>query len=333
MKTSKDVLEVHRVTPPCDDHSEAVMSLSTSPDGAVLAASMSDGAVQFISEHLSVKFRPYGLGGTEVGLTCTKFGSQSRKVKELQGYNLLTTSTTGLLRCYNVVPGKVYEMAGTGTELGNELLVGEFTPDCMSIATGGADTKIRLYARREEELQLMQVFEQGIDNHGAPTLGHTSRIFAIRFVDANVFLSAGWESSMMLFDLRAGKHAVRPFDGPRISGDGIDFRGNLVVTASDRITDQIQVFDFASGKLVMQKTTNSKLYSTRITDRKNKLCAWFAGNEENMLQCLNLKTLEMVSEVTHIPESMFCVDVNPDDDSLVYGGGGAVSLYRIRVIE
>lgn len=333
MKTSKDVLEVYRVSPPCDDNSDCTMSVSSTPDGAVIAASMSNGVVQFIGPELSVKFRPYGLGGTEVGLTCSKFGPAMRTVNGLPGYNFLTTSTTGLLRCYNVVPGKTYEMAGTATEIGNELLVGEFTPDCLTIATGGSDTKVRLYRRRDEELELIQTYEQGIDNHGAPTLGHTSRIFAIRFIDANVFLSAGWESSMMLFDLRAGKHALRAFDGPRISGDGIDFRGNTIVTASNRISEQVQVFDFGSGKMMAHKTVGSKLFSIRITDRKSKVCAWFAGNEENALHCLNLKTLEMVSEVTHIPESMFCIDVNPDDDSLIYAGGAALSLYRIRVVE
>ena len=333
MKSSKDVLEVYRATPPCDDISEAIMSTMTSPDGEFLAAAMSNGAVQFMSQHTTVKFRPYGLGGTEVGLTCAKFGSQTRQVNGQQGYNFLTTSTTGLLRCYNVVPGKVYELAGTATEIGNEILVAEFTPDCQWMASAGADTKIRLYHRNEEEIDLAQVFEQGIDNHGAPTLGHTSRIFALRFVDQNVFLSAGWESSMMLFDIRVGKHAVRPFDGPRISGDGIDFRDNLVVTASDRITQQIQVFDFGSGKVMMEKTVPSKLFATRVSDRKNKLCAWFAGNEENTLFCLNLKTLEMMSEINNLPESMFCIDVNPDDDSLIYGGGSYLSLYRIRIIE
>ena len=333
MKTSKDVLEVYRVSPPCDDISNCVMSITSSPDGAVMAASMSDGVVQFIGQDLSVKFRPYGLGGTDVGLTCGKFGREERTVNGMPGYNFLTTSTTGLLRCYNVVPGKINELAGTGTEIGNELLVGEFTPDCQSIVTGGSDTKIRLYRRREEELELVQTYEQGIDSHGAPTLGHVSRIFAIRFYDSNVFLSAGWESSMMLFDMRAGKCAVRPFDGPRISGDGIDFRGNVVVTASDRISEQVQVFDFGSGKKMMEKTVGSKLYATRITDRKDKLCAWFAGNEGNGLYCMNLKTLTMVSEVTQIPESMFCIDVNPDDDSLLYAGGAALSLYRIRIVE
>ena len=38
--------------------------------------------------------------------------------------------------------------------------------------------------------------------------------------------------------------------GPRITGDGIDFRDDLILTASSKVTDQLQLWDYRTKSVV-----------------------------------------------------------------------------------
>jgi hypothetical protein len=46
-----------------------------------------------------------------------------------------------------------------------------------------------------------------------------------------------------IWDLRVGE-VTYSIVGPRIAGDGIDFRDDLILTGSSRVNDQLQLFDY-----------------------------------------------------------------------------------------
>jgi len=46
-----------------------------------------------------------------------------------------------------------------------------------------------------------------------------------------------------IWDLRVGE-VTQTIVGPRITGDGIDFKEDMILTASNRVTDQLQLWDY-----------------------------------------------------------------------------------------
>ena len=46
-----------------------------------------------------------------------------------------------------------------------------------------------------------------------------------------------------MWDLRVGE-VTQTMVGPRIAGDAIDFREDLILTGSSRVQDQLQLWDY-----------------------------------------------------------------------------------------
>jgi hypothetical protein len=71
-------------------------------------------------------------------------------------------------------------------------------------------------------------------------------VFAVKFHpdDENLILSAGWDNTVQIYDLRAGL-AVRTIFGPHVCGDALDIAtaagGGYLLTGSWRPEEQLQV--------------------------------------------------------------------------------------------
>lgn len=77
-------------------------------------------------------------------------------------------------------------------------------------------------------------------------MGHSNRVFAAQFnkEDRNMVASGGWDSNVILWDIRTGKSSGS-FYGPLICGEAIDFKkdGNTILTGSHKWQDGIQLWD------------------------------------------------------------------------------------------
>ena len=56
-----------------------------------------------------------------------------------------------------------------------------------------------------------------------------------------------------VWDIREAK-SVATMYGPKISGDSVDIRGDQILTGANRGTDQLQLWDWRTQKLVTQFT-------------------------------------------------------------------------------
>lgn len=335
MQHTKDVIEFHRVSAPCQDVSEAMMSVKYTPDSMWVTTACSSGLVQFYGQgNHNATFRPFGLGGQETGLTGISFCKDYDDEGNENAYWMSASSSNGLVRLFEVQPGKTYKSLGDAEEK-NEVLTTAISGDRRFVVSGGADKILRVYHVTPEGLKLGQSIEQGIDEHGAPSVGHGSRIFCIKFLpNPSTFLSAGWESSVLLYDIRASSAPQRQFQGPRISGEGVDYMDNLLACASDRLTNQLQFFDIGSGKKIGEDVSfSSSLYSVKLSQRKGNVVAWTTGTKENIVACVDVKTRQVTTSITNIEEAMFTLDVNEDRPSQIYVGGGRAAAYRVNVIE
>lgn len=306
-------------------NSDSIMNCQYTFDGNWATAATAAGPVNFFSTTDARKtavFNPLGLAEETLALSSFKLGRTARTV-ELKGaehtaYLAASMTSGGRVQVFEIAPNVIGKSLASASEDGNEGLVVSLSNDDSHVATGGSDKIIRLYST--EGLELVQQFTQGIDRHGQDTLGHPNRIYSIKWVDSNTFLSGGWESSVLLFDTRL-PHAVRAFEGPRISGDGIDFIHNAVVTASDRPENQLEIFDFGSGKLIGKPISlGTMLYSVRAVERDGALHAWVCGNNDNALFCIAIPSGKVVESVTGVEESLFSLDVSPTKNDLIFGG-------------
>jgi len=131
------------------------------------------------------------------------------------------------------------DTGGGGTGV-NQIYALEFSHDGSIFATGGQDTKVRLYD--EETKRLYQVFECGLQNDGRP--GHSNRVYSVRFhpEEKNNLISGGWSDTIQLWDLRA-KTTIRKVGGPHLSGDALDICGDFIVGGAAKTENQLQLYD------------------------------------------------------------------------------------------
>lgn len=52
-----------------------------------------------------------------------------------------------------------------------------------------------------------------------------------------------------IWDIRTAE-AVRSIYGPHIAGDALDYQKNVILSGSHNAKDQIQLWDFGTGKLI-----------------------------------------------------------------------------------
>eukprot|EP01017_Pseudomicrothorax_dubius_P006409 TRINITY_DN1181_c0_g2_i6.p1 TRINITY_DN1181_c0_g2~~TRINITY_DN1181_c0_g2_i6.p1 ORF type:complete len:310 (+),score=31.24 TRINITY_DN1181_c0_g2_i6:356-1285(+) len=81
--------------------------------------------------------------------------------------------------------------------------------------------------------------------------GHSNRVFSIKFVndDPNILLTGGWDNTIRVWDIREST-SVRAIYGPTISGDSLDYSQGTILTGSYRNKDQLQLWDFGTGKVI-----------------------------------------------------------------------------------
>ena len=108
----------------------------------------------------------------------------------------------------------------------NQIYAIDYRHDGGSFATAGKDKKVRVY----DEATKTMVTEMG-GGYSENTSGHSNRVFSLKFhpLDENVLLSAGWDNTVQMWDVRM-EQTVRHLFGPHICGDAMDIRGNTIVT-------------------------------------------------------------------------------------------------------
>ena len=62
---------------------------------------------------------------------------------------------------------------------------------------------------------------------------------------------------MHIWDLRVGE-VTQTLVGPRITGDAIDFREDMILTGSSRVADQLQLWDYRTKEILHTYTWDEK---------------------------------------------------------------------------
>lgn len=207
----------------------------------------------------------------------------------------------------------------------------EYRKDAKYFATAGKDACVRIY---DEETNSLEATLRGGNN--LTTAGHANRIFSVIWApfDENVLLSGGWDNTVQIWDRRQ-KHAVRRIFGPHICGDAldVDYR-KRVLTGSWRQDNQIQLWDFDSGRLIetipLPKSPTDQstcsVYSARFCDRERPGMIIYGGSGSNEARILDTESHKELGAITGLEKPIFASSITSDLTQVAFAGSNG-SIY------
>lgn len=161
--------------------------------------------------------------------------------------------------------------------------------------------------------------------------GHSNRVFSLRFhpTDENVLLSAGWDNTIQMWDLRT-EGSVRSIYGPFIAGDSVDISGNEVVSGSYRATEQLQLWDYRTGDLIstvpwVDESEPCMLYAAQFSRSGTLVAAGGAGANE--VRVFSRSTNEPLG-IVKLAKGAYGVDFSHDSKMLAIAAGDS----SVRVV-
>ncbi|CAF1117452.1 unnamed protein product [Rotaria sordida] len=211
------------------------------------------------------------------------------------------------------------ELNVIGYEPDNELTSMDFSSDGKYFATVGKDAHIRIYDsekcsiihkyhNQRTDTQLEQIHSQH-DNTGEDltcTTGHYYRAFACKYHPdhKDILFTGGWDNIVKIWDIRQKEAMNEAIIGPHICGEGIDARGNEILTASWTRSNSLQIWDFRTMGLL--KTLNIPnaadekgefMYSAQLCDNRTVLAV---GSGTCACHVINIETNQ---EIARLPLS------------------------------
>lgn len=156
----------------------------------------------------------------------------------------------------------------------------------------------------------------GKDNTINPD-GHSAKLFTVKFdkTNENVFLTAGWDRLVKIWDKRTSNGCVGSIYGPLICGDGIDIKKNMILTASWLKRESLKLWDIRNTSkeiklLPIQSSINGEyLYSAKFCDNfnDNNLNILACGSGTNSIHLVNYEQVKNIHTFKY-ETSLFCLD-------------------------
>jgi len=309
-----------------DTSGTCIYCIAFSPDSKFLAATTSDGMAQIFDHR---------------GLFCWKCNNGDKLhwpvtacVWRPVTNNLPTPSVlvTGSVRgdiAYWHTPSQrqIFKM----TERGNQINTLSYRPDGMMLATAGKDHTVRTYD--EQTKTMTNAFDRGVLHH----TGHSNRVFASKWKkdDPNILLTGGWDSSVMIWDLRC-KAAVRAIFGPHIAGEALDIQNETILTGSWRAKDPIETWDFGTGKRLSYISDTSMIYTAKFLLDREGFCV-AGGSGRNELRIYNLSDPMQKSDPITIDDGdqagIYSCDISDEDRPRVAVSGGSTQIRVCQIRE
>ena len=311
-----------------DDDAE-VFSVRFSPDDKLLAAGCGDSVVRIFhgdDGRLAYNLEREG-SHSRLPTTCLRWkpaaGGGTKNV-------LLAANADGTICHWHVTSRKCLH---TISEENNQVYALDYTPDGSQFATAGKDFAVRVY----DEATKSEVSKLASGWLGAPSAGHSNRIFSLKFVpqEPQLLLSAGWDNTIQIWDLRTNQPTGSMY-GPHVCGDSIDAAGHEVVSGSWRPTKQLQIWDRRNPEQPIDVSfrqeggTACHLYAAQYSKpgaAGSQLIA-AGGSCANELKLFNRASLEPVGRLG-LPRGVYGLDLAHDGRSVAVAGGDC----KVRVMR
>lgn len=316
------------------DNTSEVFCVKFTTDGKYLAAGCGDGAIRVFSTTQGKL--TYNLqGGSNVALPTTAIQFRPVTPTSRTKNVLLAANAAGSVQHWHMTSGKCLHSLDDGD---NQVFCLDYNDEGSQFFTAGKDKAVRVFD--EATKSLVATMAAGIGYSSSSTPGHSNRVFSAKFKpgDENVIISGGWDNTVQIWDIRAGA-AVRSIFGPHICGDALDVDGNEIVTGSWRQKEQLQTWDFGSGKIIktIPWTTNPlaagaqcMLYAACFSKEGEGRFIGAGGSGSNEAKVFDHKNGDaIVGTITGLTRGVFTMDFSPDGTKVAVAGGDA----SIRILD
>ena len=276
------------------------LSVQFNFDDTHLAVGCSDGMVRIYSSSSGANTRNLNcrVSGDSPGVTSLHWRPSHGKTENV----LFATTGDGSISHWHATSGKILD----SFQIPNvQVLCSDITPTGTAFAIGLDDMSLRIYD--EYSKALVTTFAPGRGNR----LGHSNRIFTVKWLEENCVVSGGWDNSIIFWDLRTGNARGNVF-GPHICGESIDFKDYLMITGSYEVKNQLQIWDIRNFQCLRtigleDGEGKGKVYSVQVqkSGERNIFAAGCTGNVQ--IVYYDLDSLRKVAEVRD-SASVFCVD-------------------------
>jgi len=221
-----------------------VLSVHFEPEDKYLAAACESGHVQIYN--LSTGKLSYTIASTNTAqkqpFSCVRW--RPKTPHAMTKNVLVTTNADGEIQHWHMTSGKCLNTIKEPSA-DPQLYCINYNHDVTKFVAVGSEPTIKIYDEETKKL------EYKLTGSGSSIPGHNSRVFCGKFdhEDPNIIVTGGWDERVLIWDLRE-KAPVRRIYGPRICGDGIDVFEGEILTTSWTETDQLQIWDLGSEKLI-----------------------------------------------------------------------------------
>ena len=176
---------------------------------------------------------------------------------------LISTTGDGSVLHWHATSGKLMDKFSLPY---TQILSSDISASGGKFALGCSDNSVKIFD--ENSRSHLFDFEAGRGNR----LGHSNRIFSVKWIDEHLVASGGWDSNVIVWDARSGKACGGVF-GPIIGGDSIEVDGEFLYTGSYDHQGKVQVWDLRSFNMVNETSLGG--------DQKAKIyCIKFSSDSE-----------------------------------------------------
>jgi WD40 repeat protein len=234
----------------------AFFCIDSSNDNNFIAAGQNDGTLSLWSPKTGRLSYNLLQNTHKHPVTCCRFHPQDHRV-------LLAVASDGSIKEWST---RTSQETWHLESASNALLSVSYSRDGTKFATGGRDCHVRVYDNTQKQL----VNDLSRNEFDLETMrGHCNRVQSLCFhpTDATMLLSAGWDNTVQIWDLRAGV-SVRALLGVHVLGDTIDVSDQYLVTGSWRTENQIQVWDLKTFQV-----TSTIQWGTGTDEKQCEICA------------------------------------------------------------
>ncbi|CAC9541942.1 conserved hypothetical protein [Leishmania infantum JPCM5] len=236
---------------------------SQSPDTKFLACALGNGVVCLVN---AITFNAVARGAPgkdflDVPATCIRWAPEQCD----SAWQLVSSSCAGGVMLWHWDRNEFSLRRGAAAcEKHNEVMVVDVSPSGKQVLTAGSDRIVRLY---DSKLTPLAQLTEGVNADGTSRPAHTNRIFSLRFLTEVAAVSAGWESPIQLWDLRACR-SNRQVVGVQGVSDCLEPVPStpMVLVASPKSTNTLQIFDTVTGR-VLEENSSKMCSQLNVAER------------------------------------------------------------------
>jgi len=217
-------------------------------------------------------------------------------------------------------------------EKGNPIMCMDYSPDGTVFCTAGNDRQVRLY--NEDRKELLGTMKQG----GMFNPGHSNRVFSVCFHRGftGLLASGGWDNTVQFYDLKS-QTITNSIYGPHICGDALDFKDHQLLTGSWSTTNQLQIWDIRTFKLLKNidwdtdaKSEATYCYASQFCKGKNSSIFGVGCSNKNMIRMFDNNNEDKPFVNSKLNKACYAIDFSSSGKHFAYGcGDGMVRILNL----